>query len=74
MTLTMAEYDVQVGQHLQAICAGAAMVESHISQLVYRPAFQTLAYDRIEIIERELADALDKIRSAKLAYQGKPVD
>jgi hypothetical protein len=72
--MTLAEYDEQVGQHLHAIVAGAEMVKSHISQLVYRPSFETLAFEQIETVEYQLGRALETIRQAKASYQGKPVD
>lgn len=73
MTTTLAEWDEQVGQHLHSIIAGAAMVKSHVSQLVYRPSFDTMAFEEIENVERCLDRALDKIRYAKRAYQEKPI-
>lgn len=71
--MTLTEYDQQVGQHLHAIVAGAEMVKSHVGQLVYKPAFETLAFEEIENIERALARALDKVRAAKQAYQNAPI-
>jgi hypothetical protein len=72
--MTLADYDKQVGQHLHEIVAGAEMVKSHVAQMVYRPSFETLAYEQIETIERELSRALEKVRAAKSRYREKPVD
>lgn len=74
MTRTIHEYDVQVGQHLHQIVAGADMVKSHVGQLVYRPNFETLAFEEIEDLERLLSAALHRVRDAKRAYQEKPID
>ena len=71
--MTLAEYDEQVGQHLHAIVAGAEMVKSHVGQLVYRPSFETLAYEQIETLERLLSNALAKVTTAKRTYREKPV-
>jgi hypothetical protein len=73
MTRTIHEYDVQVGQHLHEIVAGVEMVKSHVGQLVYRPNFETLAFEEIEDLERLLSNALEKVRGAKRAFREKPV-
>jgi hypothetical protein len=73
MTRTLADYDDQVGQHLHAIVHGAEMVKSHVGQLVYRPHFETLAFEEIEDLERLLGAALRMVSNAKRAYREKPV-
>lgn len=72
--MTLAEYDERIGLHLHAIEAGADMVRSHVEQLVYRPAFDTLAFEHIEKLEGLLGSALEKVRGAKRAFREKPVD
>lgn len=69
MTMTLAEWDEKVRPHLHGIEAGAEMCSRHIGQLVYRPAFETLAFEELEKLERLLGAALKKVSRAKRAYQ-----
>ena len=69
---TLAEWDQTIGPHLHGIEAGAEMCSRHVRQLVYRPAFETLAFEDLQKLERLLAAALDKVRAAQRAYREKP--
>ena len=72
MTHTLADWDEKVKPHLHGIIAGASMVSSHVSQLVYQPIFETFAAGDLETIERTLSWALEKVRTAKRDFHAKP--
>ena len=68
----MAEWDAWIRPHLHGIATGAEICARHVKHLLYTPAFETLAFAALEETERELVQALEKIRAAKLAYREKP--
>jgi hypothetical protein len=72
MTTTLADWDEKVRPHLHGIESGAEMCTRHVGQLVYRPTFETLAFEDIQKLERLLSTALDKVRAAKRAYRELP--
>lgn len=74
MKLTLAEYDLMIGRHLQFIREGSEMVRRHVDQMKFRPDFDTLAFDAIEQTEVALERALARLREAKIIYLGRPTN
>lgn len=70
--MQLTEWEEKVKPHLHGIQNGAEMCARHVGQLVYKPVFDTLAFEDIEKLERLLSMALDKVRAAKRAYREKP--
>jgi hypothetical protein len=50
------------------------MVVSHVNQLVFRPDFETLAFDDIERAEKMLQRALARLQRARAEFGSKAVD
>lgn len=69
---TLAEWDADIAPHLHGIQAGAEMCTRHVGQLVYRPTFETLAFEDLQKLEILLSRALGKVTDARRAYQQKP--
>jgi ABC-type cobalt transport system substrate-binding protein len=69
--VTLQEYDQQVGQHLHAIVAAAEMIKSHVGQLVYKPAFETVAHERMTEVEKLLHAAGRRVGAALKEYRDK---
>jgi hypothetical protein len=74
MPTTLEEFDQQIRPHLHGIEAGAEMCRRHVDQLVYRPTFNTLAFDELQTLEKTLRAALDKVRSVQAAFLRLPQD
>lgn len=72
MSTTLEDWERDTKPHLHGIEAGAEMCRRHVGQLIYRPVFETLAYEDLEKLERLLAAALEKVRRAKRDYREKP--
>jgi hypothetical protein len=72
MSLSLAQWDVKVGRHLHGIEAGSEMVERHCRQMEFKPDFETLAFEQIEVAEAALTRSLERLQKAKADYQGKP--
>lgn len=69
---TLAEWDEHVAPHLHGIQAGAEMCTRHVGQLVYKPTFETLAFEDLQKLEILLSRALGKVTDARRRYQQKP--
>lgn len=69
---TLAEWDEHVAPHLHGIQAGAEMCTRHVGQLVYKPTFETLAFEDLQKLEILLSRALGKVTDARRCYQQKP--
>lgn len=69
---TLAEWEVNIAPHLHGIQAGAEMCSRHVGQLIYKPVFETLAFEDLEKLEILLSRALGKVTDARRAYQQKP--
>lgn len=72
MTLTLLEYDEQVGRHLEMIEAGAEICERHSRQLLEMPDFETRAADDLARATSTLARALARVVAARRMMEGKP--
>lgn len=72
MTLPLAEWDEKIGPHLQGIESGADICLRHVHQLVFRPDFDTIAFDDLVRTEKTLAAALAKIQNAIRLYSEAP--
>ena len=71
MTLSLSEWDEKIGRHLHYIEAGAEMCARHVSQLIWRPQFETYTVDDLKHVEGCLTLALDKVRKAHADYVAK---
>jgi hypothetical protein len=71
-TMTLEEWDVEVGQFLKNIRVGAVLCERGVRSLVYRPFFETLAEGDLVILEELLETALRTVRRAQQELQEKP--
>jgi hypothetical protein len=72
MHLTLAEWDEQVGHHLQMIEAGAEICERHATRLLGTPDFETRAADDLARATATLARALARVVAARRLMEGKP--
>jgi hypothetical protein len=72
--MPLADWDQKVAPHLQFIASGAQMAARHARALPVRPGFQSYAEDELAQCRKVLADALEEIVKAQVAYQSKPVD
>ena len=70
--LPLEQYHKEVSEHLQYIEHGASMVCRRVGMLSRTPGFRARAQDEMERAEQTLADALEKIRTAKVGYASKP--
>lgn len=67
-------YDSAIAPHLQTARELAYRCAREIGRLPGRPAFFTLAQDELERAERETAQLLETIRSAKAQFAAKPME
>jgi len=74
MALSLSEWDEKVGRHLHYIEAGAEMCARHVSQLIWRPQFETYTLDDLGHVERCLTMALAKVQKAQADYAEKQPD
>lgn len=72
--LPLEQYHAEVSEHLQYIEHGASMVCRRVRMLSRTPSFRARAQDELDRAEQTLAAALEKIRTAKVVYEGKPVE
>jgi hypothetical protein len=71
MTISLSEWDAKIGRHLHYIEAGAEMCARHVSQLIWRPEFETYTLDDLSHVEHCLTLALTKVRKAQADYVAK---
>lgn len=55
--------------HLEGIEVGAEMCRRHVGHLVFKPPFDTLAFEELQKLDRILVLALEKVRKAQAAYR-----
>jgi len=72
--MNLDDWDRLIAPHLQAIEVCASAAARHANELVARPDFETLAEDQLVKAFNTLSAALDKIITARKAYQGKPLE
>ena len=70
--LPLEQYHKEVSEHLQYIEHGASMVCRRVGMLSRTPSFRARAQDELDRAEQTLADAIEKIRTAKAVYASKP--
>ena len=70
--MTLLDWDVGTGMHLQFIRDGAEMCLRHTEQILLRPAFETLAEADLEQLETTLLEALRTTIRARAKLEGKP--
>jgi hypothetical protein len=71
-TLSLEQWDVEVGQYLQNIRVGAALCERGVKNMVFRPTFETLAEGDLEALGDLLEAALDTVHRAQARLRDKP--
>lgn len=72
--MNIENYDKAIAPHLANAREYAYRAAREISRLPARPAFFTLAEDELDRAERETAELLKIIQTAKQQYAGKPLE
>jgi len=72
--LPLEQYHKEVSEHLQYIERGARMICRRVGMLSRTPSFRARAQDELDRAEQTLTAALEKIRTAKVVYESKPVE
>lgn len=72
--MSISTYDRTIKPHLIAAQEYAYRTAREIGRMPGRPAFYTLAQDELDRAERETAQLLETIRSAKAQFIAKPME
>jgi S-methylmethionine-dependent homocysteine/selenocysteine methylase len=73
LPMTLEQWDLAVGHHLEFIEAGAEMAARHSRQLLARPDWETLAEAELAKVEKVLENALQQVRAARASYGSKDI-
>lgn len=74
MTLTLEQYDHQVGHHLRMIRHHAASIKTHVHYMTHQPDFETLAEGALSDVVTTLEAALQNASAALSQFREKPHD
>lgn len=72
MSMTLEQWDVDVGYHLEMIEAFSQFIENHARDLLAVPDWPTKAADRLVAAETVLVLALERVQCAQRRMMEKP--
>ena len=72
MSLTLEQWDTDVGYHLEMIEAFSQFIENHARDLLGLPEWETKAGDKLVIAETVLTLALERVTNARNKMREKP--
>lgn len=67
------EWDTEIQPLLERLRVDSMCLRTDAAMLRTRPAWETIASDRMAIAEKEIQAALDRVRMARAVYITKPV-